>query len=529
MPTHRLHPLHGFSEKPQIGSSPKVLHKIEAHAADAAFVHLLKIFIFIGFIDDRGAAAAPVRARHGIERNAHVGAMAARVHDDGPFDSQHVMQFPQSFERGVRRAIGSIGGIGKLRRRPENMAVRIAGERRQSKLRLAGVGVRRCCGFHGVPVLYGPMKLGMFMMPLHPPQRRPAETYAEDREAVLLADRLGYCEALVGEHVTDLAENVTSCLMFLASLAHDTKNIVLGSGTINMPNTHPAHVAAQVAMIDHLLKGRFIMGISPGGLMSDAEAFGNYKKDRNAIFLESINMVLDIWRGEPPYNLNGQFFSVTTQNTQIPEIGQGAIIKPYQKPHPPIVVTAVAPHSKGVTEAAKRGWTPISANFLLPEWVKSHWPRYVEGREALGKQADGRDWRVAKSIFVADDERTAQEYGHGAEGPYHFYFKQLIRKLVGFGGRSNLFKLDASEPDSSITADTITPKLVLAGTVNSVVDQILAFRETTGDFGTLYYACHDWVDPALGRRSMQLMAEQVMPRVNAAIAKSAIKVASNPR
>ena len=72
------------------------------------------------------------------------------------------------------------------------------------------------------------MKLGMFMMPLHPPQRKPAETYAEDREAVLLADQLGYCEALVGEHVTDLAENVTSCLMFLASLAHGTKNIEIG-------------------------------------------------------------------------------------------------------------------------------------------------------------------------------------------------------------------------------------------------------------------------------------------------------------
>ena len=162
--------------------------------------------------------------------------------------------------------------------------------------------------------------------------------------------------------------------MFLASLAHETKNIVLGTGTVNMPNSHPAAIAAQVAMLDHMLKGRFIMGISPGGLMSDAEVFGNYQKDRNAIFLESINMVLDIWKGEGPYNLKGQFFEVTTGKTMIPEIGQGTIIKPYQKPHPPIVVTAVAPHSKGVTEAAKRGWTPISANFLLPEWVASHWP-----------------------------------------------------------------------------------------------------------------------------------------------------------
>jgi alkanesulfonate monooxygenase SsuD/methylene tetrahydromethanopterin reductase-like flavin-dependent oxidoreductase (luciferase family) len=361
------------------------------------------------------------------------------------------------------------------------------------------------------------MKLGTFMMPLHPPERRPSETYAEDREAILLADRLGYAEALVGEHVTDLAENVTSCLMFLASVAHDTKNIVLGSGTVNVPNCHPAAIAAQVAMLDHILRGRFIMGISPGGLMSDAEVFGNFRKDRNAMFLEAINMVLAIWAGEAPYDLKGEHFTVSTANTMIREIGQGTILKPYQQPHPPIVVTAVAPHSKGVTEAAKRGWTPISANFLLPESVATHWPRYVEGRQAVGAQPRAADWRIAKSIFVADDDKVAKRYGHGAEGPYHFYFKQLIRKLVGFGGRSNLFKLDQSEPDAAITADTMTPRLVIAGSVQSVVDQILAFREKVGDFGTLYYACHDWQDPALGRRSMQLMAEEVMPRVNAAL------------
>jgi alkanesulfonate monooxygenase SsuD/methylene tetrahydromethanopterin reductase-like flavin-dependent oxidoreductase (luciferase family) len=358
------------------------------------------------------------------------------------------------------------------------------------------------------------MKLGMFMMPLHPPTRNAWETLAEDREAILLADKLGYAEALVGEHVTDLAENVTSCLMFLASVAHETKQIVLGSGTVNMPNSHPAAIAGQVAMLDHILKGRFIMGISPGGLMSDAEVFGNYKKDRNEIFLESINMVLEIWKRDAPYNLEGKYFHVTTQNTMIPEIGQGTILKPFQKPHPPIVVTAVAPHSKGVTEAAKRGWMPISANFLLPEWVASHWPKYADGRKAVGAEPSGTEWRVAKSIFVADDDKVAKRYGHGSEGPYHFYFKQLVRKLV-WGGRSNLFKLDQNEPDP--TADEITQKLVIAGSVNSVVDQILAFREQVGDFGTLYYPCHDWVDPALGKRSMQLMAEEVMPRVNAAI------------
>jgi alkanesulfonate monooxygenase SsuD/methylene tetrahydromethanopterin reductase-like flavin-dependent oxidoreductase (luciferase family) len=363
------------------------------------------------------------------------------------------------------------------------------------------------------------MKLGTFMMPLHPPGRNAWETLREDREALILADRLGYTEAFVGEHTTDLAENVTSCLMFLCSVAFETRQMKLGSGTLNMPNTHPAAVAANVAMIDHLLQGRFIMGISPGGLMSDAEVFGNFGKDRLEMFVEAIDMVLAIWNGTAPYDLQGKHFAISTAKTMIPEIGQGIILKPFQAPHPPIVVTAVAPFSKGITAAAARGWDPISANFLLPEWVKTHWGSYVEGCAQAGRPAEPANWRVAKSIFVTDsDDALARRYAHTAEGPYHFYFKQLIRKLVGFGGRSNLFKLDQSEPDESITADTMAPRLVIAGSVDSVVDQILAFREKIGDFGTLLYACHDWVDPALGRRSMELMAEKVMPKVNAAIA-----------
>jgi alkanesulfonate monooxygenase SsuD/methylene tetrahydromethanopterin reductase-like flavin-dependent oxidoreductase (luciferase family) len=157
----------------------------------------------------------------------------------------------------------------------------------------------------------------------------------------------------------------------------------------------------------------------------------------------------------------------------------------------------------------------------MPEWVKSHWPKYVEGRTAVGAVASPTEWRVAKSIFVADDAATAKSYGHGVDGPHHFYFKQLIRKLVGAGGRGNLFKTDPDMPNEAITADYVTERLVLAGTVDSVVDQLLAFREQVGDFGTLLYACHDWIDPTLAKRSMQLMAEQVMPRVNAAIGKGA--------
>ena len=126
--------------------------------------------------------------------------------------------------------------------------------------------------------------------------------------------------------------------------------------------------------------------------------------DRNAMFLEGINTVLKIWESEPPYAIDTKFFGrITTEKAMMPEIGQGIMPKPLQQPHPQIVVTAVAPFSKGVTEAAARGWDPISANFLMPQWVASHWPKYVEGCERAGRPADPANWRVAKSVFVADD------------------------------------------------------------------------------------------------------------------------------
>ena len=358
------------------------------------------------------------------------------------------------------------------------------------------------------------MKLGFFTMPILPLEKDWRQTLAEDREAFLLADELGFTEAYVGEHVADKAENITSCVTFLAWIAAATKQIKLGTGTVNMPNQHPAAIAANIAMLDHMLDGRFIFGISPGGLLSDAELFGNLDANRNDMFVEAINHVLNIWSCEPPYNLQGKYWTVSTERTQMPEIGQGYIPRPLQRPHPPIVVTAVAPFSKGVTEVAIRGWDPISANFLMPAWVKSHWPKYVEGCERGNRAADPANWRVAKSVFVAEDAATAKAYALDPNGPYVNYYRSLFTKLKK-NGRIELFKTRRDQPDDEVTLDMICEKLIIYGTPDSVADQILAFQEEVGTFGTLLYAGKDWKDRDLGRKSMILAAEKVLPLVNA--------------
>lgn len=360
------------------------------------------------------------------------------------------------------------------------------------------------------------MKLGFFTMPIHPLEKDWRQSLREDREAFVLADELGFVEGYCGEHVTDRAENITSCAMFIASLVDATKRIKLGTGTINMPNSHPAAVAGQIAMLDHMLDGRFIFGISPGGLLSDAEIFGNLGADRNAMFLEAINQVLTIWTSDPPYNLNGKFWNISVERQFIPELGQGYVGKPLQRPHPPIVVTAVAPFSKGVTEAAARGWDPISANFLMPQWVKSHWPKYVEGCERAGRKVDAGNWRVARSIFVANDEKTAKAYATDPNSPYRYYYSQLFTKLKK-NGRIELFKSHRDQPDDEVTLDYVCDQLITYGTPDKVADEILKYREAVGDFGTLLYAGKDWKDRDLGRRSMILLAEKVLPKVNAAL------------
>lgn len=359
------------------------------------------------------------------------------------------------------------------------------------------------------------MDLGFFTMPLHPLTRNYPDTLDEDRQAIILADQLGFTEAFVGEHVTDRMEPISSSLIFLASLVSDTKQIKLGSGTVNLPNNHPVAVAAQVAMLDNLLRGRFLFGIGPGGLKSDSEAFGNLDEDRTAMFVEAIDHILALWHEEPPYVRDGKYWKIKMDRTYVPQIGQGMMLRPYQNRDPQIFATVVAPYSKGIVSAAERGWLPVTGDMLQPVWKATHWPLYEKGCQNVGRVADRKDWRVAINIFVADDMETAQRYGGSAAGPYGARWEQLRTRFV-FNGRMDLFKADPKMPDSDVTTQYLVDTLTISGTPEVVAEKLAAQFDALGGFGTILYVGADWMDPKLARRSMELMATKVMPLLNAA-------------
>ena len=364
------------------------------------------------------------------------------------------------------------------------------------------------------------MKLGYFTMPVHPPARSYVETLKEDREAFILADKLGMSEGYCGEHLTDHAENIPNSMMFIATLLGAVSQMKVGTAVVNLPHSHPVVVASNAAMLDNLFEGRFILGIGAGVLRSDAEALGLLDADRNAMFAEAIDHILALWAGTAPIDLKGKYWTISTQKTIWPEVGIGDIVKPYQKPHPPIAGTATDPDSKGLIALGRRGWWPISSHFLHPNCLKSQWANYAKGCAEGGHKADRANWRIARSIFVADDDKLATAYGgDDPNSPYRFYMSQLTAKLRRHK-RMIAFKPNPEMPDEDVTFDYIFDNIVIRGSVNRVVDRILELHETVGDFGTLLYCGKDWADPRLGRKSMALMAEKVMPAVHAALRKS---------
>jgi alkanesulfonate monooxygenase SsuD/methylene tetrahydromethanopterin reductase-like flavin-dependent oxidoreductase (luciferase family) len=206
------------------------------------------------------------------------------------------------------------------------------------------------------------MRLGLFMMPVHPPGRVLAETLAEDEEKAIYADRLGFDELWLGEHFSATTEPIPSPLMFMAGLVPRTKNLTFGTAVICLPNHHPVKVAAEVAQFDHMSRGRFMLGIGIGGLYSDFELFDNGdRKVRERKVMESIGMIERIWAQDPPYELKGEFWNVELKDAIIPELGIGYMPKPYRKGGPPISMSVSSRNSPTARVAAQRGWGIISA------------------------------------------------------------------------------------------------------------------------------------------------------------------------
>lgn len=357
------------------------------------------------------------------------------------------------------------------------------------------------------------MRLGLFMMPVHPPGRSMSDTLREDTEKSLLADRLGFDELWMGEHFSAITEPFPSPLMFLAGLVPQTKNLTFGTAVINLPNHHPAIVAAECAQFDHMSGGRFMLGVGPGGLASDHELFEVADgAKRNRMFVEALETILKIWAADPPYDIPGEFWNVRIKNSIVPELGFGAMPKPLQRPHPPIHISVGTPNSASARIAAQRGWSIISGPNAPDHSIASHWKVYADACAAAGQRPRGENWRIARCVMVAPTDAEAQERMFGADTANRYFFTYL-RTAVAKAGR-----LDTIKPrpmsDDEFTPDVIMRECAIYGSPKTVLDKLIAFRDQVGPFGTVLKMGIDWggQSGAWEREAMELLAREVMPK-----------------
>ena len=199
------------------------------------------------------------------------------------------------------------------------------------------------------------MEYGLFMMPSHPPERSIYDAHQWDLDCLVLADELGYSEAWIGEHFTSPWEPIPSPDIMIAQALMRTKRIKLAPGAHLLPFHHPVELAHRVAYLDHLAQGRFMFGVGASGLPTDWAMFNvdGMNGQHREMTRESLEIILKIWEDTGPFEYKGKFWDVEKPDTMYGTLKFW--LTPYQKPHPPIFLSALKRAGVSPEEAAHVG------------------------------------------------------------------------------------------------------------------------------------------------------------------------------
>jgi alkanesulfonate monooxygenase SsuD/methylene tetrahydromethanopterin reductase-like flavin-dependent oxidoreductase (luciferase family) len=355
------------------------------------------------------------------------------------------------------------------------------------------------------------MKLGLFMMPSHPPERNLYDSHQWDLDYLALADELGYEEAWIGEHFTSPWEPIPAPDLMIAQALLRTKRIKLGTGAHLLPFHHPAELAHRVAYLDHLAQGRFMFGIGASGLPTDWALFDvdGFAGQHREMTRESLDIILKIWENKGPFEYKGKFWNITVTDTMYDNLHY--FLTPFQKPHPPIGVASLSYKSPTLMLAGERGFIPMSLA-LNTEFVKSHWEAIEEGAARSGRTPSRGDWRLVRDVYVAD---TDEEARHAAlNGMLGRVWQDYLLRLFKAFDLMSVFKHDPEVPDEAVTLEYLADHMWLIGSPSTVAGKIRDLYNDVGGFGGLLVLVYDHSQDQKGwDKSTRLLAQEVMPQL----------------
>jgi len=340
-----------------------------------------------------------------------------------------------------------------------------------------------------------PLRSGIFLAPFHPPRQNPTLALQRDLDLIVHLDRLGFDEAWIGEHHSAGYELIGSPEIFIATAAERTGQIRLGTGVVSLPYHHPFMTAQRIVQLDHLTRGRVMLGVGPGALPSDAFMLGIDPKDQRHRMEEALDVIVELFESDEPVTRESEWFTLRNARLQL---------APFSRPHPEIAVAAMISPS-GPRLAGKTGSSLLSIGATQAagiDLLAHHWDVYEERCAQFGHVPDRSTWRLVSQIHVAETREQAYRDVEFGLGDYARYFRE-VAALPFF-------------PDgpASDLADQINNS---GGGVVGTPDDCIEFvqklvEQSGGGFGTLLIQAHEWANTEATAKSYELLSRYVLPQ-----------------
>ena len=281
----------------------------------------------------------------------------------------------------------------------------------------------------------------------------------------------------------------------MATAAERTRNLRLGTGVISLPYHNPYMVANRMVLLDHLTRGRVMLGVGPGALASDAYMFGIDSTKQREMMDESLGVIMRLFKETEPFSVKGSWFELNEASLQL---------RCYQEPHLPVVVASVQSPA-GVTVAGKHGAGVISLSvprdMVRKTTLKDQWTIAEESAAEHGQTGDRNEWRLSVGCHLAESRKEAfEDIRLGSSRVVTEYFGNTLGHEI------------PDVPSDQIVDFMTENNQWIVGTPDDCIAGINRLLEASGGFGGLLIRVEDWAPREKILKSYELLARYVMPQ-----------------
>jgi limonene 1,2-monooxygenase len=344
------------------------------------------------------------------------------------------------------------------------------------------------------------MRFGYFMAPFHPVGQNPTLALERDLDLVVALDRFGFDEVWVGEHHSAGFEIIASPEVFIGVAAERTKHIRLGTGVSSLPYHHPFMLADRMVLLDHLTRGRVMLGCGPGQLTSDAHMLGIPADTQRPRMEEAMRAITHLLRSDEPLTMETDWFTIRDARLQLSS---------YSKPHLEIAAAAsISPTGAAAAGRHNTGLLSIAATSKQGfDALGTHWGTWNEVAAEHGNVADREKWRLVGPMHLARTKEQAR-----AEVAYGILeFSRYFTHVLPAG------PVRGDTPEE-IIANIDEDGFAIIGTPDDAIAKIQSLVDESGGFGTFLLFGHDWATPRATIESLELFAQYVMPHFQGQLA-----------